>query len=97
MSYTVHPGVEKDIAETAEHLELHGSAKTAARFVAEFERVANLLVEHPGLGTPMSRGRRVHPFKVFKYSVVYRVVEGRVRILVVRHRRRNPGYGGGRR
>ena len=97
MNYTIHPAVEMDIAETAEHLELHASAKTAARFVTEFERVANLLAEHPGLGTPMSRGRRIHPFKVFKYSVVYRILDGRVRILVVRHRRRSPSYGGGRR
>ncbi len=32
------------------------SARTLARFFAEYERVVNLLVEHPGIGTPMSRG-----------------------------------------
>ena len=93
MSYSLHPEVERDISEAAEHLERYGSPKTAARFVTEFEQVANLLVNHPGLGTPMSRGRRIYPFKVFKYSVVYRHEEEGVRILVVRHRRRRPGYG----
>ena len=97
MIYSFHPGVEKDISDAAEHLELHGSAKTAARFVAEFERVANLLVQVPGLGTPMSKGRRIQPFKIFRYSVVYRLVDASVRILVVRHRRRSPSFGGERR
>ena len=28
MNYLVHPAVERDLAETAEHLALYGSAKT---------------------------------------------------------------------
>lgn len=97
MTYTLHPKVERDLDEAAEYLARHASARTAARFLAEFERVAKLIVEHPGIGTPMSRGRRIHPFRVFHYSAVYRVVQGVPRILVVRHQRRRPSYGGGRR
>lgn len=97
MTYSLHPKVESDLDEAAEHLAKRASTRTVARFLAEFERVANLLVEHPGMGTPMSRGRRIHPFRVFKYSVVYRIVDGLPRILVVRHKRRRPSYGGGRR
>ena len=96
MRYSLHPEVGGDLEEAALHLQQHASPRTAAKFLAEFERVANLLAEHPGLGTPMSRGRKVHPFKVFKYSVVYRIVDDRVRILVVRHRRRKPSYGNAR-
>jgi plasmid stabilization system protein ParE len=97
MTYSLHPEVERDLDEAAAHLLQHGSAQVAARFLAEFGRVLDLLVEHPGLGTTMSRGRRIHPFRVFKYSAVYRVVDGRVRILVVRHQKRKPGHGGQRR
>ena len=96
MRYSLHPEVEADLDEAALHLQQHASPMAAAKFLAEFERVANLLVEHPGLGTPMSRGRKIHPLKVFKYSVVYRMLEDRVRILVVRHRRRKPSYGNAR-
>jgi toxin ParE1/3/4 len=96
MKYSLHPEVGGDLEEAALHLQQHASPRTASKFLAEFERVANLLVEHPGLGTPMSRGRKVHPLKVFKYSVVYRLVENHVRILVVRHRRRRPSYGNAR-
>ena len=45
----------------------------ALRFLAEVERVVNLLVEYPDFGTPASRGRRVYPPRVFPYSIVYRV------------------------
>ena len=97
MTYELHPRVEQDLEEAAEHLAKHASPRTVARFLVEFERVANLLVEHPGIGTPMSRGRRIHPFRVFKYSVVYRLVGEKPRILIVRHKRRRASYGGGRR
>ena len=97
MTYTLHPKIEDDLDEAAEYLGKHASPRTVDRFLAEFERVANLLVEHPGIGTPISRGRRIHPFRVFKYSVVYRLIEGKPRILVVRHKRRRKSYGGGRR
>ena len=96
MNYSVHPEVANDLDEAALHLELNASPKTAAKFIAEYERVTVLLVRNPGIGTPMSRGRRIHPLKVFKYSVVYRIVEGTVRILVVRHKRRRPGLGSSR-
>lgn len=96
MTYSLHPEVENDLAAAARHLQSHASARIASRFLAEFERVASLLVEHPGFGTPMSRGRRIYPFRVFKYSVVYRVVGEQVRILVVRHQKRKPDYGGNR-
>jgi plasmid stabilization system protein ParE len=61
------------------------------------ERVAKLLVKHPSLGTPTTRGRRTFPLKVFPYSVVYRKLESSIRILIVRHQHRKPGYAGGRR
>jgi len=96
MTYSLHPKVESDLDEAAAHLAKHASARTVARFLAEFERVANLLVEHPGIGTPTSGGMRIHPFRVFKYSVVYRVVNGEPRILIVRHKRRRASHGAGR-
>jgi toxin ParE1/3/4 len=97
VSYEIHPKVEQDLREAVEHLATRATARTVARFFAEFERVAQLLVEHPGIGTPMSRGRRIHTLRIFRYCVVYRLVEGKPRILVLRHKRRSPSHGGGRR
>jgi plasmid stabilization system protein ParE len=86
MTYTLHPKVEEDLDEAAAHLAAHVSPRTVARFLAEFERVVHLLMEHPGIGTPISRGRKIHPFRVFRYSVIYRLVDGQPRVLVVRHK-----------
>ena len=97
MTYSLHPGAERDIAEALDFYSEHAGPAVAARFLEEFERVAKLLVEHPDLGTPTSGGRRSFPLKVFPHSVVYRKLESRIRILIVRHQHRKPGYAGGRR
>jgi plasmid stabilization system protein ParE len=97
MIHSVHPLVERDLDEAAEYLAKHASARTVARFFAEYERVVSVIVEHPGIGTLLPRGKRTHPFRVFRYSIVYRLVDGNPRVLLVRHRRRRASHGSGRR
>ena len=96
MTFSLHPGAEHDVAEAQDFYSEKAGPVVAERFLQEFERVAKLLVEHPGLGTPTTRGRRTFPLKVFPYSVVYRNLESSIRILIVRHQHRKPGYAGGR-
>ena len=97
MTYSLHPGAEHDIANALDFYKEQAGLVVAERFLEEFERVAKLLVEYPDLGTPTTRGRRTFPLKVFPYSVVYRNLESSIRILIVRHQHRKPGYAGGRR
>jgi toxin ParE1/3/4 len=88
MIYTLHPGAEHDIANALDFYSEQAGPVAAERFLGEFERVAKLLVEHPGLGIPMTRGRRTFPLKVFPYSVVYRNLESSIRILIANQRGR---------
>lgn len=97
MTYTLHAKAEDDLTAAVDFYEKEAGRIVADRFISEFERVANLLVEHPGLGTPTAKGRQVFPFQIFPYSVVYRHIDGVVRILVVRHQHRKPGFGSTRR
>lgn len=97
MTYSLHPGAEHDIADAMDFYGKHAGMVVATHFLAEFERVIKLLVENPGLGTPMTRGRRIFPLKIFPYSIIYRNLESSIRILIVRHQHRKPGYAGGRR
>ncbi len=97
MTHTFHPDAELDIAEALDFYGTQAGPLVARRFLAELERVVELLDERPGFGTPASRGRRVYPLRTFPYSVVYRVSESGIRILVVRQQHRRPGYGGARR
>ena len=97
MTYSLHRGAELDLLEAARFYRREGGAKLANRFLTEFERVAKLLVEFPGLGTPADELRRIHPLHDFPYSVIYRDIGGHVRILVVRGFFRDPAHGESRR
>jgi toxin ParE1/3/4 len=96
VQYWLHPDAEQDIADALNFYATHAGRSVAQRFLAEFERIATLLIENPGLGTPSSKGRRTFPLRVFPYSVVYRPLETGIRIIVVRHQHRKPGFGGAR-
>lgn len=71
MIYVLDPGAEQNIAGALDFCAEQAGMAVAMRFLDEFERVAQLLVDHPGFGTPTTSGRRVFPLRVFPYSVVY--------------------------
>ncbi len=97
MTYSLHPEAERDVADALDFYSEHASPAVAKCFIEEFERIAKLLVEHPELGIPTTKGRRVFPLKIFPYSVVYQNLENSIRILIVRHQHRKPVHAGGRR
>ncbi len=96
MSRSIHPEAEQDVADAAAFYNEHAGPLVAGRFLSEFERVARLLIEHPGFGTPISKKRRIFPLRTFPYSVVYSHPDDQVRILVVQHQHRKPGYASSR-
>ena len=65
MIYRLHRGAELDLLEAARFYRREGGAKLASRFLDEFHRVVNLLVEFPGLGTPADEVRRIQPLQGF--------------------------------
>jgi plasmid stabilization system protein ParE len=83
---TIHREAEADVAEAVRHYKSEAGVGVARRFLAEFERVARLLEDNPRLGTPSDSGRRSFPMAVFS-------VETGLRILVVRHQRRDSNVG----
>lgn len=97
MKVELHPDAVRDLEEAAAFYALEGSPALAARFLAEFERVAGLLLTSPGLGTPRTRGRLGYPTRGFPYTVIFRAVATGIRVLVVKHDRRHPGHGASRR
>ena len=96
MRVSLHPDAAQDLFEAAAFYEREVSRALAARFVTEFKRVASLLASQPDIGASRSRGRRGLAMNVFPYTVIYRVTEDELKILVVKHDRRRPGYGGSR-
>jgi plasmid stabilization system protein ParE len=96
MKLALHSAAERDIADAAAFYEKEGSPRLAARFIAEFKRLAELLLEHPEIGTPRSNQRRGFSMSVFPYTIVYRVSGDEIKILVVKHDSKRPGFGGRR-
>lgn len=93
MNYQFHSGAAQDLADALGFYKQEASSLVASRFLDEFERVAALLVEHPGFGTPIDDHRRIYPLRTFPYSVIYKQTGDGIRVLVVRHQHRAPGYG----
>jgi toxin ParE1/3/4 len=96
MKITLHPGAEQDLQDAAAFYEREGSSALAARFVAEFKRLSSLLIEQPGIGSPRTKNRRGFSMSVFPYTVIYRAGADEIRVLVVKHDRKRPGYGSAR-
>jgi plasmid stabilization system protein ParE len=97
LSFELHKSAAEDLAAAARFYRGEGGVALAMRFLKEFERVVDLLQEHPEIGTPTGGERRMFPLAVFPYSVIYRKVGGVIRVLVVRHQRRSPAFGERRR
>ena len=97
MSRSIHRFAADDLAEAVRFYKKQAGSGVARRLLNEFERVAKLLEEFPGIGTPTADGRQSFPLVDFPYSVIYRAEEAAIRILVVRHQSRDPEYGESRR
>lgn len=93
MKVVLHPDAAQDLQEAAAYYEREGSPAVAAKFVAEFKLLTTLLIAHPEMGKPRAHDRRGFPMKIFPYTVIYRAHSNEIRILVVKHDSRRPGYG----
>jgi toxin ParE1/3/4 len=96
MTYSLDPQAEKELEDAFIYYREQGGSNLAQAFVTEFERVAELLCVNTGFGTPAGGTRRSYPLRRFPYSLIYRSMPSGLRILVVGHQHRRPGYWRGR-
>jgi hypothetical protein len=71
VSHWIHPDAEAELGEAALYYAEHASRPIAEAFLAEFERVRDLLVENPNRGPRADDGLRVCHLDRFPYSVIY--------------------------
>ena len=71
-----HPEAEAELGEAAIHYAEHASRAVAEAFLAQFERVRDLLVENQARGPHADYGLRVYRFDRFPYSVISKVQRG---------------------
>lgn len=93
---SVSPEADRELSDGAVYYAQEANAEIGLAFVAEFERVLDLLCTHPQLGTPWRRGKRRFPLRRFPYSIIYYVKGEELRVIALAHHRRRPGYWAGR-
>lgn len=98
MTLEFHPAVQRDFNEVANYYETAGGPHLADRFEAEVRAGLAALRAGPGL-FPCYQGstvfRRVR-LRDFPCVIVYRVTPSGVRVILLRHERRHPRFGGAR-
>jgi plasmid stabilization system protein ParE len=93
VSCWIHPDAEAELGDAALYYAEHASRPVAEAFLAEFERVRDLLVDNPLRGPHGDFGFRVYHFDRFPYTVVYEVDElAGPQIYAIAHQHREPGY-----
>ena len=93
MSYWLHPDAEAELGDAAAYDAEHASPAVAEAFLAEFERIRDLLVENPQRGPHAEDGLRVYHFDRFPYTVVHEPDDqAGPRIFAIAHQHRAPGY-----
>lgn len=96
MIYELHPEAEAELTRAALYYANEASRSIALAFLAEFERIAELVEANQQLGTKSKGGLRVYPFRRFPYSIVYRELASGPYLYAVAHQRQEPGYWLGR-
>lgn len=91
MKYEFHPEAEQELYEAALRYESEVPG-LGRRFADEVERVVQLLLEHPELGSRLDNDLRHFILRRFPFSIVYAAAADLVYIVAVAHGSREPGY-----
>jgi toxin ParE1/3/4 len=95
MRIAYHSAVEAEVIDAARFYEqkLPG---LGGRFLDEFEAAVQQILKSPGLWRFVDGERRRFLMPRFPFGIYYRLADDELRILVVKHHQRHPGYGRGR-
>jgi plasmid stabilization system protein ParE len=91
MNYEFHPEAERELYEAALRYEAE-VPELGRRFGDEVERVVQLLLDHPEMGSRLDNDLRHFVLRKFPFSIVYAVVTDLVYIVAVAHGSREPEY-----
>jgi plasmid stabilization system protein ParE len=92
MTVVYHPAVQNDVNRILERYDAV-SQELGDDFWDELERCIEATAENPGRSHLADRGLRRVNLKRFPYHFLFRLLPGKIRMIVVRHNRRKPSYG----
>jgi plasmid stabilization system protein ParE len=91
MRLEFHPDAELELIEAALHYELPVPG-LGERFESELRRATNLLLDHPEIGQQLDPDLRRFVLPNFPFTLIYSTASDVLRIEVVAHQSRLPGY-----
>lgn len=93
MRIEYHPALEGELVEVRDYYNSQ-SQGLGDNFVDDFERQVFLIASMPGRWMLVRDNIRRSLMKRFPYVILFRVIDHEIiRITVVKHERRHPGYG----
>jgi toxin ParE1/3/4 len=92
VNYWIHPEAAEELNDAALYYAENASKEIARAFVAEFERVKNLVIWNQNMGREFLQGVRILYFHRFPYGLVYCTDNTGPQIYAICHHRREPGY-----
>lgn len=93
MGLVLHRLIQRDLRSVLAYYRGEVGPELAQRFYAEFEQVVEEVAANPKRFHPVSETLRRANFRRFPYPLLFRVTESHVRVLVLRHHRRDPSHG----
>lgn len=96
MGIVVHPVVQLELDAALAGSKAEFGPGTAARLLRRFERLGQILLRHPALGTVNAANERKLPTRRCPYTLVYRVEGELIHIIALMHQSRMPDYWRGR-
>jgi plasmid stabilization system protein ParE len=85
------PEADDELSEATAYFSRQ-SALVAQRFLADIDDTVQLLLQFPGLGSPLPKQLRRLLLKVFPYRIIYRLEGNEIVVYAIAHVRRKPGY-----
>jgi plasmid stabilization system protein ParE len=92
---TFHPLVQKDLNEILSYYEREASPEVADRFETEFRAALAAIKESPKHFPYYLKQRRYRRFALptFPHLILYRETSISIRVMVLKHVKRSPGFG----
>jgi plasmid stabilization system protein ParE len=98
MRVIYHRLAVRDVREIIEYYEREAGGHLADRFFDELIAIIKRIQDNPGLFPPLDgAGLRRGNLTTFPYHILYEELSHFIKVMVVRHHRRNPNYGRRRR
>jgi Plasmid stabilisation system protein. len=96
MRVTYHPSAQKDVNRILKHYD-GKSKKLGDEFWEELTSFINATAQNPGRSHLVQLGLRRVNLRRFPYHFLFRLFPDKIRITVIRHHKRHPKIGAGRR